>query len=143
MQSAEHYLDLLYKMWSIGKKQRCASDDVWASWQQTWSNPEYVRKREIMSRNRLNKTGGKGASPSRHTGGSISAAKIIEKLVFTFISTKDDDGVTFIDRRAELVRDNHTTGRESYCISDSDCRTHKALASRATPVEPEACTEEI
>ncbi|KDP31586.1 hypothetical protein JCGZ_14811 [Jatropha curcas] len=60
--------------------------------------------------------GGEGASPSQHIGGSISATEITEKLakklnhqptpmkVFTFIHIKDHDGITFIDRHAELVR---------------------------------------
>ncbi|KDP33198.1 hypothetical protein JCGZ_12720 [Jatropha curcas] len=73
-------------------------------------------------------TGGDGAGPSRHTGGSISAIEIARILakelgreptpmeVFTYTHTKDHDLNTFVDRRAE----NYTTARERLVSSQAD-----------------------
>ncbi|KDP42380.1 hypothetical protein JCGZ_02841 [Jatropha curcas] len=133
-QSAERYSDFLYKKRSIGKKQR------------------------------LSETGGEGVGLSRHTGGSISTTETTEKLakklnrqptpmeVFTFTHTKDHDGVTFIDRHAELIRlyleaAGGEKKRKVYKIGSQPdifySYTHGVSASRATPVEPDARIEEI
>ncbi|KDP29946.1 hypothetical protein JCGZ_18515 [Jatropha curcas] len=136
-QSTERYSDFLYKMRSTRKKQRYVSDEIWASWQQAWSDLKYQRKWEITSHNRLSEMGGEGTGPSRHTGSSISAIEIIEKSnlnrqptpmeVFTFTHTKNHDGVTFIDRRAKLVRDNYTTGKERVIASHAQTGEHPTI----------------
>ncbi|XP_037493929.1 uncharacterized protein LOC119370264 [Jatropha curcas] len=70
------------------------------------------RKHEIFAQNRRSETGGDGAGPSRHIGGSISATETSQLLaekysreptpmeVFTYTHTKDHDCHTFVDRRA-------------------------------------------
>ncbi|KDP24819.1 hypothetical protein JCGZ_25286 [Jatropha curcas] len=67
-------------MRSRAKKQRCVFDEVLASWQQAWSDPQYMRRQKNMSRNRLSETGGEGAGSSRPNCGSISTTEITEKL---------------------------------------------------------------
>ncbi|KDP24878.1 hypothetical protein JCGZ_25131 [Jatropha curcas] len=70
---ADQYADFTYRMRRSGKKQQCVSQEIWESWQKAWEDPAFKRKREIFAQNRRSKTGGDGAGPSRHTGGSISA----------------------------------------------------------------------
>ncbi|KDP21882.1 hypothetical protein JCGZ_03526 [Jatropha curcas] len=70
---ADRYADFTYRMRRSGKKQQCVSQEIWESWQKAWEDPAFKRKREIFAQNRCNETGGDGAGPSRHTGGSISA----------------------------------------------------------------------
>ncbi|KDP43681.1 hypothetical protein JCGZ_24139 [Jatropha curcas] len=73
------------------------------------------RMRKSGKKQQCSETGGDGAGPSRHIGGSICAIKtarlLAEKFgrepttieVFTYIHTKDHDLNTFVDRRAVSV----------------------------------------
>ncbi|KDP27474.1 hypothetical protein JCGZ_20130 [Jatropha curcas] len=128
---ADRYADFTYRMRKSGKKQQCVSQEIWESWQKAWEDPAQNRKREIFAQNRRSETGGDGAGPSRHTGGSISAietARLLAKElgreptpmeVFTYTHTKDHDRNTFVDRRALSVN-NYTTARERIVTSQTD-----------------------
>ncbi|KDP27122.1 hypothetical protein JCGZ_22031 [Jatropha curcas] len=112
---ADRYADFTYRMRKSGKKQQCVSQEIWESWQKAWEDPAFKRKREIFAQNRRSETGGDGAGPSRHTGGSISAIETARLLakdlgreptpieVFTYTHTKDHDLKTFVDRRVVSV----------------------------------------
>ncbi|XP_037497724.1 uncharacterized protein LOC119371508 [Jatropha curcas] len=117
---------------------------------------ESGRKREIFAQNRRSETGGDGAGPSRHTGGSIStietARLLAEKFgreptpieVFTYTHTKDHDLNTFVDRRAVSVNKNYTVAREhlvsSQAESEAESRIDEvALYLEAVGGEKEAC----
>ncbi|KDP28951.1 hypothetical protein JCGZ_19514 [Jatropha curcas] len=129
---ADRYADFTYRMRKSGKKQQCVSQEIWESWQKAWEDPAFKRKREIFAQNRRSETGGDGAGPSRHTGGSIStietARLLARKLghepipmeVFTYTHTKDHDRNTFVDRRALSVNENYTTARERIVTSQTD-----------------------
>ncbi|XP_037493503.1 uncharacterized protein LOC119370112 [Jatropha curcas] len=77
---ADRYADFTYRMRRSGKKQRCVSQEIWESWQKAWEDPAFKRKREMFAQNRRSETGGDGAGPSRHTGGSISAIETARLL---------------------------------------------------------------
>ena len=55
-----------------GKKDADIPEDIWQSWQQHWSTPEYKQKREQAAKNRRTEKGGPGTGFSTHTGGSRS-----------------------------------------------------------------------
>ncbi|KDP30874.1 hypothetical protein JCGZ_16137 [Jatropha curcas] len=132
---ADRYADFTYRMRKSGKKQQCVSQEIWESWQKAWEDPAFKRKREIFAQNRRSETGGDGAGPSRHTGGSISAIEtarlLAEKLrreltpieVFTYTHTKDHDLNTFVDRRSVSVNENYTTARERIVTSQTHRRS--------------------
>ncbi|KDP37862.1 hypothetical protein JCGZ_06014 [Jatropha curcas] len=99
--------------------------EVWPRTQCPWTrrvNPSFF----------FSETGGDGAGPSRHTGGSISAietARLLAKQlgrganpieVFTYTHTKDHDLNTFVDRRAVSVNENYTTAQERLVSSQTD-----------------------
>ncbi|KDP25925.1 hypothetical protein JCGZ_23001 [Jatropha curcas] len=93
---ADRYADFTYRMRRSGKKQQCVSQEIWESWQKAWEDPAFKRKREIFAQNRRSETGGDGAGPSRHTGGSISAIETARLL------------------------ENYTTARERIVTSQTD-----------------------
>ncbi|KDP34812.1 hypothetical protein JCGZ_11174 [Jatropha curcas] len=108
---------------------------------EAWFNLEYARKREIVSRNKLNEMSGEGAGPSRHTDGSISAAEITEKLAQTDEQPMIDELQLYLEAAGDEKK------RKVYGIgSQADIfytRMHRVSMSGVTPVEPEAHTEEI
>ncbi|XP_043807661.1 uncharacterized protein LOC122722073 [Manihot esculenta] len=82
-----------------------------------WSTPEYVAKSTKYSKNRLTEKGGEGASPSKHTGGSITHEEHARRIqnaktdkapptaaeLFLHTHTKKSDRNKFVDKRAEIV----------------------------------------
>ncbi|KDP31745.1 hypothetical protein JCGZ_14977 [Jatropha curcas] len=95
-----------------GKKQQCIPQGVWEAWQEAWRHPDFVRKCEIYSQNRLSETSGPGAGLLGHTGGSISTAEVTERLmgceptpieVFKYTHTKDHDLETIVDRHTASI----------------------------------------
>ena len=89
----DRYADFTYRMRKSGKKQQCVSQEIWESWQKAWEDPAFKRKREIFAQNRHSETGGDGAGPSRHTGGSISAIKTARLLVNELVTVYETDHV--------------------------------------------------
>ncbi|XP_037492831.1 uncharacterized protein LOC110010676 [Jatropha curcas] len=113
---ADRYADFTYRMRRSGKKQRCVSQEIWESWQKAWEDPAFKRKREMFAQNRRSETGGDGAGPSRHTGGSISAietARLLAKELgreptpirweLTLLQPEHSDSYCDDDIRAQLA----------------------------------------
>lgn len=83
--AAKRYIDNIRK-WHANGKPIFVPDDVWDSWMQKWEQDEAFKKRSAQaSLNRLSETGGLGAGPSRHTGGSISSAEHKRRMVRNLI----------------------------------------------------------
>ncbi|XP_037495417.1 uncharacterized protein LOC119370733 [Jatropha curcas] len=110
---ADRYADFTYRMRRSGKKQRCVSQEIWESWQKAWEDPAFKRKREMFAQNRRSETGGDGAGPSRHTGGSISAIETARLLA-------KELGREPTPIREPTPMENYTTARERIVTSQTD-----------------------
>ena len=62
------------------------SESIWEAWQRYWQSPEFQKKSAQGSMNRMSETGGEGAGPSRHTGGSLSHREHAKRLVRILIN---------------------------------------------------------
>ncbi len=80
----ERYRNLLSTWRSKGERPSYVPESVWAAWQPHWQTEEFRAKSHQCSRNRLSETGGAGAGPSRHTGGSLSHWEHARRLVCIF-----------------------------------------------------------
>ncbi|XP_052204111.1 uncharacterized protein LOC127809391 [Diospyros lotus] len=115
--AAKRYIDNIRK-WHANGKPIFVPDDVWDSWMQKWEQDEAFKKRSAQaSLNRLSETGGLGAGPSRHTGGSISSAEHKRRMTHEFgreptlielfertHSKKTEEGqMVYVDRRSSSV----------------------------------------
>ncbi|KDP37762.1 hypothetical protein JCGZ_06438 [Jatropha curcas] len=114
---ADRYADFTYRMRRSGKKQQCVSQEIWESWQKAWEDPAFKRKREIFAQNRRSETGGDGAGPSRHTGGSISTIKTTRLLM------------------SQLVIENYTTARERLVSSQAESEAQSRIDEVALYLE--------
>ncbi|XP_052170420.1 uncharacterized protein LOC127786798 [Diospyros lotus] len=115
--AVKRYIDNVRK-WHANGKPIFVPDDVWDRWMQKWEQDEAFKKRSAQaSLNRLSETGGLGAGPSRHTGGSISSAEYKRRMTHEFgrkptlielfeqtHSKKTEEGqMVYVDRRSSSV----------------------------------------
>ncbi|KDP43825.1 hypothetical protein JCGZ_23033 [Jatropha curcas] len=134
-----------------------ARDFYWEEFQ-AWEDPAFKRKRICRVGMSHSETGGDGARPSRHTGGSISAietARLLAKElgrepnpieVFTYTHTKDHDLNTFVDRRAVSVNGGEKQ-RKVYGIGSETSQFYCGSAAHASTAsagpQPEHTAEEF
>ncbi|KAK9110074.1 hypothetical protein Sjap_018134 [Stephania japonica] len=114
-QIVTRYVDYVSKMVKKPTKPAHVSLEVFEHYKKMRSTPEYKAKSAQVSRNQRSKVGGPGSGPSVHGGGSISIyehslrleKKLSRKLTALdlcfYLHTKDHDGVTFLDPRAEAI----------------------------------------
>ena len=76
----ERYRSML-SQWRTKGKPQFISDEIWESWLPHWNTEKFKAKSAQCSKNRLSETGGPGAGPSRHTGGSLAHRDHAKKLV--------------------------------------------------------------
>ncbi|KAK9110172.1 hypothetical protein Sjap_018232 [Stephania japonica] len=109
------YADYVSKMVRKSTKPSHVSLEVFEHCKKMWSTPEYKAKSAQASRNRRSEVGEPGSGPSLHGGGSISiyehSLRLEKKLgqkptaleLCLYLHTKDHNGVTFLDPRAETI----------------------------------------
>ncbi|KDP45567.1 hypothetical protein JCGZ_17174 [Jatropha curcas] len=61
-------------------KPKYIPNDIWNSWKPHWETPEFKVKSEKCSKSCLTETGGPGAGPSGHIGGSIAPTVHAKRL---------------------------------------------------------------
>ncbi|XP_043806646.1 uncharacterized protein LOC122721794 [Manihot esculenta] len=69
--AAERYRSLMCSVRNGKEKRLSLTEGVMDAWQSAWGATEYKEKCKKFSNNRKSETGGQGAGPSKHCGGSI------------------------------------------------------------------------
>ena len=81
--AAERYRSLMCSVRNGKEKRLSLTEGVMDAWQSAWGATEYKEKCKKFSNNRKSETGGQGAGPSRHCGGSISQYRHQQQMVCT------------------------------------------------------------
>ena len=79
--AAERYRSLMCSVRNGKEKRLSLTEGVMDAWQFAWGATEYKEKCKKFSNNRKSETGGQGAGPSRHCGGSISQYRHQQQMV--------------------------------------------------------------
>ncbi|KDP42436.1 hypothetical protein JCGZ_00233 [Jatropha curcas] len=117
--AADRYRGMLGK-WRK-KKPKYLPDNIWESWRPYWETPEFKAKSEQCSKNRLSETGGPGAGPSRHTGGSISYKVHAERL---------EAQLQRPPLPHELLEATHTRKKDGQFVDQKSKSAYEAILSR-------------
>ncbi|KAK9096589.1 hypothetical protein Sjap_022086 [Stephania japonica] len=114
-QITTRYADFVSKMVRKPTKPAHVSLEAFKHYKKMRSTPEYKAKSEQASRNRRSEVGGPGSGSSVHGGGAISiyehSLRLEKKLgrkpttldLCLYLHTRDHDGITFLDLRAEAI----------------------------------------
>ncbi|XP_043807320.1 uncharacterized protein LOC122721965 [Manihot esculenta] len=78
--AVERYRSLMCSVRNGKEKRLSLTEGVMDAWQSAWGATEYKEKCKKFSNNRKSETGGQGAGPSRHCGGSISQYRHQEQM---------------------------------------------------------------
>ncbi|XP_021596660.2 uncharacterized protein LOC110603268 [Manihot esculenta] len=118
--------------WQEFKEKRLSlTEEVMDAWQSAWGATEYKEKCKKSSNNRKSETGGQGAGPLRHCGGSISQYRHQQQMRERlgrdplphelFEATHKKKGTSeFVDVRSKAIHDRFLTLKEQASQTDND-----------------------
>ncbi|XP_043815331.1 uncharacterized protein LOC110625725 [Manihot esculenta] len=129
--AAERYRSLMCSVRNGKEKRLSLTEGVMDAWQSAWGATEYKEKCKKFSNNRKSETGGQGAGPSRHCGGSISQYRHQQQMRERlgrdplphelFEATHKKKGSSeFVDARLKSIHDRFLTLKEQASQTDND-----------------------
>ncbi|XP_021616559.1 uncharacterized protein LOC110617862 [Manihot esculenta] len=129
--AAEQYRSLMCSVRNGKEKRLSLTEGVMDAWQSAWGATEYKEKCKKFSNNRKSETGGQGAGPSRHYGGSISQYRHQQQMrerlgrdplpheLFEVIHKKKGT-LEFVDARSKAIHQASQTDNDSSQASRID-----------------------
>ncbi|XP_021631815.1 uncharacterized protein LOC110629208 [Manihot esculenta] len=129
--AVECYCSLMCSIRNGKEKRLSLTEGVMDAWQSAWGATEYQNKCKKFSNNRKSETGGQGAGPSRHCGGSISQYRHQQQMHERldrdplphelFEATHKKKGTSeFVDARSKSFHDRFLTLKEQASQTDND-----------------------